>query len=124
VTSSGIFLASVIFSDERTFHVSGKVNTHSCWIWVSENPRISLEHVRESPEINVFCALREEIVYGPFFMETITGISYLDMLRQFLIKQLDEGARGGHIHFQQGAPPHYLGGLHEYLNSLSQVGGW
>jgi hypothetical protein len=50
-------------------------------------------------------------VYGPFFfMETtITGIVYLDMLKQFLIPQLDEDDQGGRIYFQQdGAPPHYL----------------
>jgi hypothetical protein len=30
-------------------------------------------------------------VYGPFFMETtITGIVYLDMLKEFLIPQLGE----------------------------------
>jgi hypothetical protein len=51
------FLISVIFSDERTFHVSGKVKTHNCRTWGSENPRVSLEHVHDSPKVNVFCAL-------------------------------------------------------------------
>jgi hypothetical protein len=63
----GKFLDSVIFSDESTFHVSGRVNTHNCRIWGSENPRASLEHVRDSPKVNVFCALSKERVYGPFF---------------------------------------------------------
>ncbi|KAG8325879.1 hypothetical protein J6590_055776 [Homalodisca vitripennis] len=27
------FLNSIIFSDESTFHISGKVNTHNCRIW-------------------------------------------------------------------------------------------
>jgi hypothetical protein len=31
-------LRNVVFSDERTFHQSGKVNRHSCRIWGSENP--------------------------------------------------------------------------------------
>ena len=55
-------------------------------IWGSENPRASLEHVRDSPKVNVFCALSKERVYGLFFfMETtITGIVYLDMLQEFL----------------------------------------
>jgi hypothetical protein len=53
---------SVIFSDERTFHVSGKVNTHNCKIWGSEIPRVSLEHVRDSPKVNVFCALGKECI--------------------------------------------------------------
>jgi hypothetical protein len=51
--NDGKFLDSVIFSDESTFHVSGTVNTHNCRIWGSENPRASLEHVRDSPKVNV-----------------------------------------------------------------------
>jgi hypothetical protein len=76
------FLDSVIFSDETTLHVSDK-----CRIWSSENPRVFLEHVRDSLKVNVFCALSKEKVYGPFFfMEMIiTGIVYLDMLQQILI---------------------------------------
>jgi hypothetical protein len=54
-----------------------------------------------------------------FFTETtITGIVYLDMLQQFLIPQLDEDDQEGRIHFQQdGAPPHYLGEVLEYLRT-------
>jgi hypothetical protein len=97
------FLDSIILSDENTFHVNR--------IWGSENPRISLEHVRDSPKVNVYCTLCKERVYGPFIMETtITGIVYLDMFQQFLIPQLDEDGQEGCIHFQQdGAPPRYLG---------------
>ncbi|PNF38889.1 hypothetical protein B7P43_G09910 [Cryptotermes secundus] len=113
------FLDSVIFSDESTFHVSGKVNTHNCRIWGSENPRVSLEHVRDSPKVKVFCALSKERVYGPFFMEmNITSSVYLDILQEFLIPQLDEDDQEGRIHFQQdGAPPHCLGELRKYLNT-------
>jgi len=49
---------------------------------------------------------------------TTTGIVYLDMLQEFLIPQLDEDDKEGRIHFQQdGAPPHYLGEVREYLNT-------
>jgi hypothetical protein len=104
------FLDSVISSDESTFHVSGQVNTHKCRIWGSKNPRASLAHVRDNPKVNVLCALSKEAVYGSFFMETtITNIVYLDMLRQFLIPQLDEDDQEGRIRFQQHrGTPHYL----------------
>ena len=37
---------------------------------------------------------------------------------EFLIPQLDEDDQEGRIHFQQdGAPPHYLGEVREYLNT-------
>jgi hypothetical protein len=43
---------------------------------------------------------------------------YLDMLQQFLIPQLDEDDQEGRIHFQEdGAHPHYLGEVREYLSS-------
>jgi hypothetical protein len=46
------------------------------------------------------------------------GIVYLDMLQQFFIPQLDEKVQEGRTHFQQdGAPPHYLEELREYLNT-------
>jgi hypothetical protein len=47
-----------------------------------KNPHISLEHVCDSPKVNVFCTLSKERVYSPFFFTetTITGIVYLDML--------------------------------------------
>ena len=119
IKDDGKFLDSVIFSDESTFQVSGRINIHNCKIWGSENPRVSLEHVRDSPKVNVFCALSKERAYGPFFMETtINGFVYLDMLQEFLIPQLDEDDQEGHIHFQQdGAPPHYLGEARKYLNT-------
>jgi hypothetical protein len=41
----------------------------------------------------------------------------LDKLQQFLIPQFDEDGQEGRIHFQQdGAPPHYLVEVREYLN--------
>jgi hypothetical protein len=114
------FLDSVIFSDESTFHVSGKVNTHNCRIWGSENPRFFLKDVPDSPKVNMFCSLSKERLYGPFLLmeTTITGIVYLDMLREFLIPQLDEDDQEERINFQQdGSPPHYLAAVREYLST-------
>jgi hypothetical protein len=40
------------------------------------------------------------------------------MLQQFFIPQLDEDDQQGCIRFQQdGAPPHYLAEVREYLNT-------
>jgi hypothetical protein len=49
---------------------------------------------------------------------TITGIVYWGMLQEFLIPLLDEDDQKGRIHFEQdGAPPHYLREVREYLNT-------
>ena len=41
-------------------------------------------HLKGSPKVNVFCAISSQKVYGPFFFaeDTITGMTYLDMLQQ------------------------------------------
>jgi hypothetical protein len=52
-----LFLDKIIFSDEATFHFSGKVNRHNLIIWGSQNPHQVVEHVRDSPKVNVFSVL-------------------------------------------------------------------
>ena len=44
----------LVFSDEATFHVWGKVNRHNVRIWGTENPHATTEYVRDSPKLNVF----------------------------------------------------------------------
>ncbi|PSN52514.1 hypothetical protein C0J52_11229, partial [Blattella germanica] len=45
------YLSRICFSDESTFHVSGKVNKYNCRIWSSENPRVTIEMERDSQKI-------------------------------------------------------------------------
>jgi hypothetical protein len=54
------FMKHVVFSDEATFDVSGKVNRHNCRIWGSENPHEVMEHERDTPKLNVWCALTSD----------------------------------------------------------------
>lgn len=52
------YLKIICFSDETTFHLSGKVNRHICRIWGRENPRLVIKHERDSPiKLNVWCGL-------------------------------------------------------------------
>lgn len=102
------FLERILFSDEATFHVSGKVNKHNVRIWGSENPHATTEHVRDSPKVNVWCGVLEDRIIGPFFFHepTVTASTYLDMLEQFVYPQL-EGLQPEIIFQQDGAPPHW-----------------
>ena len=50
-------LTKIIFSDEATFQLSGKVNRYNVRIWGSEYPHATLEVERDSPKLNVFCAV-------------------------------------------------------------------
>jgi hypothetical protein len=50
------------------------------------------EHIRDSPEVNVFLAVSSCKVYGQFFFAepTVTDVNYLDMLQLWLMPQLQE----------------------------------
>jgi hypothetical protein len=85
------FAAKLIFSDEATFHLYGKVNRHNVRIWGSETPHTTSEHIRNSPKLNAFCAMSKQKVYGPFFFaeSIVTGAFYLGMMQEWLMPQLD-----------------------------------
>ena len=51
------FNERLVFSDEVTFHTNGKANRHNVRIWGEENPHATIEHQRDSPKVNVFCAI-------------------------------------------------------------------
>jgi len=48
-------------------------------------------------------------VYCPFFFaeETVTGISYQDMLENYLLPQLEQDMDRDFIFQKDGAPPHF-----------------
>ena len=50
-------LAKIIFSDEATFHLSGKVKKYNVKIWGSENRHATLEVEHDSPKLNVLYAV-------------------------------------------------------------------
>lgn len=111
------FLSHVLFSDEATFNLSGKVNRHNVRIWGSQNPHVIQEHVRGSPKIHVWCGLLHNDIIGPFFFieNTVTGNSYLDMLVNFAVPQV-EHLQPTIIFQQDGAPPHWSRNVRDYLN--------
>ena len=87
------FFERLIFSDESTFLLCGKVNRHNVPIWGTENPKSVVEVACDAPKVNVFCAVSAFTVYGPFFFfleQTVTGIAFLDMLTEWLLPQLNE----------------------------------
>jgi hypothetical protein len=76
-------MLKVVFCDEMTFHVSGKINTHNCHTLTLQNPRASAELQRDSLKVNVFCASSEQKVCKPsYLLSTITGTIYLDILQK------------------------------------------
>jgi hypothetical protein len=103
----------IIFSDEATFHLPGKVNRHNIRIWGSEKPVAVVEMEHDSPKVNVFCAVSRRRVFGPFFFaeKSVTGQVYLQMLQNWLMPQLAEEEE--FIFQQDGVPPHWHMGVRE-----------
>jgi hypothetical protein len=52
-----VLAEKLVFDDKATFHVCGNVNHHNVRILGTENPRATMEHVHDSPIVNVFCAV-------------------------------------------------------------------
>jgi len=106
MSSDDHFLEKAQISDEATFHVSGAVNRHRFRIWGYENPHAYVEHQRDSPKVNVFCAISSQNVCGPFFFaeETVTGVTYLD-IPTFIFQQ-------------DGSPAHFHCEVRQYLNTV------
>ncbi|PNF40965.1 hypothetical protein B7P43_G08819 [Cryptotermes secundus] len=110
------FISRLIFSDEATFHLSGTVSRHNVRIWGTEHPHETVEHERDSPKVNVFCAVSQDKVYGPFFFEgnTVTGQTYLDMLQNWLFTSLQADSHD--FIFQHFSPPHWRLMVQAFLN--------
>jgi hypothetical protein len=112
------YLPKILFSGEAIFHVSGKVNRHNVRIWGSENPHHVIENIRDSPKVNVWCELMFNRTIEPFvFAEsTVTKETYLDMLEQFVVPQVED-LQPTLIFQQDGARTHWGRIVRDYLDA-------
>ncbi len=109
----------IYFSDEATFHISGYVHKNNCRIWGTEKPNEVNIFTRDSPKVHDWCAMSSTCIIGPYFFEgdTITGESYLKMLKNYFLPIVRQKHLVGKIIFQQdGAPPHYATPVRKLLN--------
>ncbi|PSN43404.1 hypothetical protein C0J52_26690, partial [Blattella germanica] len=67
---------------------------------------VFIEHVRDSPKLNVFAAICKRKLYGPFIFAEQSN---------WLIPQLEEDSQD-FIFQQDGAPPHFHNDVRMYLN--------
>lgn len=112
---------SILFSDEATFHLSGRVNRHNCVYWAEENPHIAVEgHLQNDPKVNVWCGIHDFKIIGPVFLtQNLTGATYLEMLETVLPPYLDDltlDKRRVFCFQQDGAPPHFAVIVRKWLN--------
>ena len=107
----------MIFSDEATFYLSGKVSRNNIRILGLQKPHDIVQHERDSLKINILSAVPVRKIYGPLFFEgnIVTGNSCLEMLQDWLFPQLNEDSED--FSFQQDvAPPHWHKKVSRFLN--------
>ena len=111
------YLRCVVFSNEASFHVSGKVNKHNVRIWGSQNPYEVVESERDSPKLIGWRILMHNQINGPFIFakSAITANIYLNMLKHNVVPQLEKFQPW--VVFQQDcAPPHWGLMVCDFLN--------
>jgi hypothetical protein len=76
----------LIFSDEATFHLAGKVKKKNVYIWATELSHIIVQVICDLPKVNMFFGVSKTKVHDPFsFAEaTVSHTTYLDILEQWL----------------------------------------
>ncbi len=86
-------------------------------IWGTERPTKIREHIRDSPKVNVWCAVTPDGLIGPYFHDasTVNGDRYLDMLEEFFPPNLSLRLQKEGFFQQDGAPCHFTLRVREFL---------
>ena len=109
----------VLFSDEALFYVNGEVNRQNVRYWSQQNPHfVDYSKQQGAQKVMVWCGLWKTHVLGPFFFDDhVTGDTYLAMLKDQLMPQLESLGEGLPEWFQQdGAPAHFATNVRYWLN--------
>jgi hypothetical protein len=78
-----------MFSDECAIYAGGK-NMNSV-LWSKENPHFREQVAHHPPTIMVWATMSAANLVGPIFIAgTVTGVSYVNMLRHELLPILQE----------------------------------
>ena len=82
-------LDRIIWTDEPTFQMNGRVNRHNCVYWSDTNPHVIIEQELHVPKVIVWEGIWSNGTIGPFFFEgNVTSESNLQILKNNIIPQL------------------------------------
>ena len=115
------FPRRILFSGESTFIRHGQVSRHWTYSWSRENEREIVEaRDQRFEKLNVWCAIWDDTILGPYFIEgNMTGESYLNLLQNQLWPDLEPllAANGDMdpIFMQDGCPAHNAGIVQPWL---------
>lgn len=99
----------LIWTDEAIFKLSGTENRNNTTFWSTTNPHAVSIHKLNQPGLTVWAGVCSLGIIGPFFFEeTVSGQSYLNMLNNFIIPQVNQIDVNMNLIYQHdGAPGHF-----------------
>lgn len=111
-------LDKVIWTDEASFKLNGRINRHNSVYWSLENPHEILTKEVNAPGITVWGGLTSNGLIGPFFFDgTVNALNYEEMLQTKLWPMFEHHHDVQNLFFQQdGAPPHYGNNVRKWLD--------
>jgi hypothetical protein len=66
----------LVFSNEINFYLSRKAKKKNVLILGTEQPHVTVQVIRDSSKVNVFCAVSKTKVYSPFFGEATVSVAH------------------------------------------------
>lgn len=104
----------IFWSDEAQFNMNKTINRHNCTYWARENPHVKFEVPNTRQGVMVWCGMSSDGLVGPyFFNDTVTGLSYKQMLVDYAWPRLKRKK----FYFQHdGAGAHYALNVRDWLN--------
>ena len=95
------------------------MNKYNCRNRAATNPFTTIEAALNSPKVNVWCAMSNKQIIGPYFFEdeTVNRQNYLRILKNYFYPTMQRRRLNNKMIFQQdGAPPHFSKEVHAWLN--------
>ena len=121
ITTHPQLLSAILFTDEASFTHDGINNSRNVHTWSHDNPHeTSVTKFQRRFSVNVWCGLLGNKLIRPFvFDNNLTGNTYKGFLRNELpglLKDIPLMIRSQMYFQRDGAPPHYIWHVTEYLN--------
>lgn len=116
------FLNSILWTDESNFSTSRGCHRRNTHHWSDANPfNIQEIQFQGRQSVSVWCGLIGDRVLNPIIFEgCLTGPRYLNMLQEEIEDRLDDlpiATLRNLLWQQDGAPPHSVAQVTEYLNA-------
>lgn len=115
------FFRKILWSDECTFSTAGLYNRKNVRIWATNNPQATRAiKFQGRQSLHVWCGILNNKIIGPIFYDgSLTGETYFNMLIndvENLLENLPLIQYNNLIWHQDGAPPHNVWPVLNYLN--------